>query len=136
MVMEKKNSRILVLEDDLETVENIFSVLRRIEDNKEVSFAAAVLTDYIQVDEFINKSPQIKFDILLLDRDCFLGGSFHDVNFNYFDKDKVISILKIKLGKTSENYSQFLDFTYPAFFASASVQNQSSPLYFSTTVNE
>ena len=90
-----KNIKILILEDDLETIEKIFSVLRRVENEKEVSFAATVIPDYIQVDEFINKNPQIKFDILLLDRDCFLGGSFHNVNLNNFNKDKVISISSV-----------------------------------------
>ncbi len=42
-----KNIRILVLEDDLETVESIFSVFRRIEDNKKISFAITILPDYI-----------------------------------------------------------------------------------------
>lgn len=71
-----KNIKILILEDDLETVEKIFSVLRKIEEEKEVAFGATVIPDYIQVEEFINKNPQIGFEILLLDRDCFLGGSF------------------------------------------------------------
>lgn len=90
-----KNIKILVLEDDLETVEKIFSVLKKIEDNKEASFATTVIPDYIQVDEFINKNPQVKFDILLLDRDCFLGGSFHNINLDNFNKDKIISISSV-----------------------------------------
>ncbi|MBU2035994.1 hypothetical protein KKC36_00900, partial [Patescibacteria group bacterium] len=69
-----KNIRILILEDDLETVEKIYSLLRQIEEEKEVAFEVTVIPDYIQTEEFINKNPQIKFDILLLDRDCFLGG--------------------------------------------------------------
>ena len=90
-----KDVKILVLEDDLETIENILSVLRKIEEEKEVAFSVTVIPDYIQVEELINKNPQVKFDILLLDRDCFLGGSFHNVNLKNFDIDKVISISSV-----------------------------------------
>ena len=90
-----KNIKILVLEDDLETIENILSVLRKIEEEKEVAFSVTVIPDYIQVEELINKNPQVKFDILLLDRDCFLGGSFHNVDLKNFDNDKVISISSV-----------------------------------------
>jgi hypothetical protein len=86
--------KVLVLEDDLETVEKIFSALRQIANNN-LDFEVTVIPDYIQVEELINKNPQIKFDILLLDRDCFLGGSFHIVNLKYFDLNKVISISSV-----------------------------------------
>jgi len=87
-----KEIRILVLEDDLETVESIYSVLAKIEVDNKIIFGVTVIPDYIQVEELINKNPQIKYDILLLDRDCFLGGSFHNINLKNFDMDKVISI--------------------------------------------
>ena len=90
-----KNIKILILEDDLETNQKILNILREIEDEKEVVFGATVLPDYIQTEEFINKNPQVKFDVLLLDRDCFLGGSFHAVDLDNFDKDKVISISSV-----------------------------------------
>ncbi len=90
-----RNIKILILEDDLETVERILEILRVTEAEKNVVFGVTVLPDYIQTEEFINKNPQIKFDILLLDRDCFLGGSFHVVNLDNFDKDKVISISSV-----------------------------------------
>lgn len=90
-----KEVRVLILEDDLRTVEKIFECLREAEIGMGVSFGATVIPDYIQVEELINKNPQVKFDILLLDRDCFLGGSFHIVNLDYFDKDKVISISSV-----------------------------------------
>lgn len=89
-----KNIRVLTLEDDLQTVQKIFEVLKEIEEDK-FSFSVTVLPDYIQVEEFINKNPQIKFDLVLLDRDCFLGGSFHVVNLDHYDKDKVISISSV-----------------------------------------
>ena len=90
-----RNIKILVLEDDLETMEKIFSVLRKIEEEEKLIFGTTVIPDYIQVEELINKNPQVKFDILLLDRDCFLGGSFHNVNLKNFDIDKVISISSV-----------------------------------------
>lgn len=90
-----KKIKILILEDDLETNQKILNILREIEDEKKVIFGATILPDYIQTEEFINKNPQVKFDILLLDRDCFLGGSFHTVNLDNFDKDKVISISSV-----------------------------------------
>ena len=90
-----KNIKILILEDDLETNQKILNILREIEDEKKVIFGATILPDYIQTEEFINKNPQIKFDVLLLDRDCYLGGSFHVVNLDNFDKEKVISISSV-----------------------------------------
>ena len=90
-----KNINILILEDDLETNQKILNILREIEDEKKVVFSATVLPDYIQTEEFINKNPHVKFDLLLLDRDCFLGGSFHTVNLDNFDKEKVISISSV-----------------------------------------
>lgn len=87
--------KILVLEDDLETVEKIFSVLRKIEEEGKFIFGTTVIPDYVQVEELINKNPHVKFDILLLDRDCFLGGSFHNVNLKNFDISKVISISSV-----------------------------------------
>jgi hypothetical protein len=83
---------VLILEDDLETLENILRILREIEYEKRISFSATILPDYQKTETYINKNPHIKFDILLLDRDCFLGGSFHVVDLNNFDLDKVISI--------------------------------------------
>jgi hypothetical protein len=90
-----KDFKILILEDDLETVSFIFSILDEIKHEENVSFAATVLPDYIQTDRFINKNPKINFDILLLDRDCYLGGSFHTVNLKRFDLEKVISISSV-----------------------------------------
>jgi len=90
-----KDIRILILEDDLETVEKIFLVLRKIEEERGAVFGVTVIPDYIQVKEFINKNPQIKFDLLLLDRDCFLGGSFHEVDLKNFEKNRIISISSV-----------------------------------------
>jgi hypothetical protein len=90
-----RNIKILILEDDLETVEKILATLRNIEVEGRVIFGATVIPDYIQVEELINKNPHVKYDILLLDRDCFLGGSFHNINLKNFDIGKVVSISSV-----------------------------------------
>jgi hypothetical protein len=87
--------RVLVLEDDLEALEHIMCVLKEVSLEIQKLIGVTVLPDYVQTEEFVNKNPQIKYDILRLDRDCFLGGSFHTVNLNNFDKDKVISISSV-----------------------------------------
>lgn len=93
--MATKSTNILILEDDIKTLQHIFTILKQIENKKSTLIAATALSDYIKVEEYINKNPHIKFDVLLLDRDCYLGGSFHNVNLNNFDLDKVISIFSV-----------------------------------------
>jgi len=90
-----KEVRVLVLEDDLETLEFILRVLKEVSLEKEIEIGVTALPDYVQTELFINNNPAIKYDILFLDRDCFLGGTFHVVNLNFFDKDKVISISSV-----------------------------------------
>lgn len=90
-----KELRILVLEDDLEALEFILGVLKEVSSEIDKLIGVTVLPDYIQTEEFVNKHPEIKYDILLLDRDCFLGGSFHIIDLEYFDIDKVISISSV-----------------------------------------
>ena len=113
---------VLVLEDDLETLEYILRVIKEISfNNTEKLIGVTVIPDYEKTEIFINKNPQIKYDILLLDRDCFLGGSFHVVNLKNFDLDKVISISSlpeyndtaVKMGVkrvVSKNYDNLEDF--------------------------
>ena len=90
--MEEFARYILILEDDLETLEYILKTLREIEKTRKIVFAVTVLSDYEKTAIFINNNPHVKFDILLLDRDCFKGGSFHVVELENFDLDKVIAI--------------------------------------------
>jgi hypothetical protein len=40
----------------------------------------------------LNKIDTPNFDLILLDRDCKLCGSFHVLDFEKFSKDKIISI--------------------------------------------
>jgi len=54
-------------------------------------------TDYKVTDPScpFNSNPKAKFDIILLDRDCKLAGSFHVLNLEKFGADKVISISSV-----------------------------------------
>ena len=70
MILSKK---ILILEDDLLTVSKIVNKLVKLEHDQEYDFSLVVLSDYIQVQDYINSNPKAEFDIILLDRDCKLG---------------------------------------------------------------
>lgn len=87
-----KNLKVLVLEDNLETLEAIIQVLKNLRDQKSVVFAVTILSDYLQVESYINNNPQIKYDILILDRNDAMGASFHNINLELFNKDNIISI--------------------------------------------
>ena len=83
---------ILILEDDLKTLSKILSHLAKLEEDQPFYFSLVVLTDYTQVIDYVNDNPKAKFDIILLDRDCKKGGSFHVLDLEKFGADKVISI--------------------------------------------
>ena len=61
--------------------------------SKDIS--VVTLSEYTQVEEFINKSKNLEFDIILLDRDCKAGGSFHVLDIERYGADKIISISSI-----------------------------------------
>lgn len=84
--------KILILEDDLLTLSKIFERLYELEENQPYDFSIITLSDYTQVQDFINSNPKASFDIILLDRDCKLGGSFHVLDIEKFGPEKVISI--------------------------------------------
>ncbi|MDO8459952.1 MAG: hypothetical protein Q7S74_02495 [Nanoarchaeota archaeon] len=86
---------ILILEDDLKTLSKILSRLAKLEEDQPFYFSLVVLTDYLQVENYINNNPKAKFDIILLDRDCKLAGSFHVLDLERFGTDKVISISSV-----------------------------------------
>ena len=95
-----KTIRILILEDDLETLSLLLKKLHLLEEKlaeseKPKDFSVVTLSEYTQVEEFINKSSNINFDIILLDRDCKAGGSFHVLDIERFGADKVISISSV-----------------------------------------
>jgi len=93
-----KMYRILILEDDLETLATLLKYLSRLEkiiekDGKDI--AVTILSEYWQVEEHINPSKTEKFDIILLDRDCKAGGSFHALDLNKYKNSGIIGISSI-----------------------------------------
>lgn len=102
-----KTVRILILEDDLETLSKLLGRLAKLEnhfaDSKiPIEFSPTILSEYTQVEEYINKNPQINYDLILLDRDCKVGGSFHALDVKKFRGDKIIGI------STVPNYNEEL----------------------------
>ena len=95
-----KTLRVLVLEDDLETLGVIMGVLNAVEkellknENKR-DVAVTVFSEYTLVEDFVNKLINPNFDLVLLDRDCKLGGSFHALDLDKFGKDKIIGISSV-----------------------------------------
>lgn len=89
-----KTTRVLILEDDLETLSVIMKSLFAIEEELvgKTDFAVTVFSEYTQVEDYLNKIELPDFDIILLDRDCKLCGSFHVLDFEKFGKNKTISI--------------------------------------------
>lgn len=84
--------RILLLEDDLETVSKIINSINSIEKEFEADIAVTVLAEYTQVEDYLNNATKNIFDLILLDRDCKAGGSFHILNFDKYPIDKIIGI--------------------------------------------
>jgi hypothetical protein len=81
------------LEDDLETLSALLKKLAVLERRDyKFSFPVTVLSEYTQVEEYVNKKEDKDFDFILLDRDCKAFGSFHVLDFEKFNVDKIISI--------------------------------------------
>lgn len=92
-----KTIRILILEDDLLTLATLLQRTHLLEEellnNKPASdIAVTILSEHTQVEEYLNKTNHIKFDVILLDRDCKACGSFHCLDLDKYGKDKIISI--------------------------------------------
>jgi hypothetical protein len=92
-----KTVRILILEDDLLTLAVLLKRIHLLEEeflkiDSPKDIAVTVLAEYTQVEEYLNKTDHIKFDVILLDRDCKAGGSYHILDFEKYGKDKIISI--------------------------------------------
>lgn len=91
--------RLLILEDDLETVSKIFEELAKLENKfvneKGIEISTIVISESPQVDEFINQNTTLDFDIILLDRDCKIGGSFHNLDIQRFGTNKIIGISSV-----------------------------------------
>lgn len=90
-----KTIRILILEDDLKTLSvitgGLFDLEERLFDER-INFAVTVFSEYVSVENYLNQIQDPNFDIILLDRDCKLAGSFHAINVVKFGAEKFISI--------------------------------------------
>ena len=87
-----KTFRILILEDDIRTLSFLTSRISKFEEQSSgFDIALTILSEYTQVEEYINKT-KMDFDVILLDRDCKACGSFHILNLEKFGVDKIISI--------------------------------------------
>lgn len=87
--------RVLLLEDDLETVSLLAEALVSIEQQlqeKGLDVSLVVLSEYTMVQQYLNSLDVHQYHIVLLDRDCKAGGSFHVLDFNKFDKKNIVSI--------------------------------------------
>lgn len=87
--------RILLLEDDIETVSVLSKELSKIEQQlqtKGIDLSLVVLSEYTMVEEYLNSSDRHEYHIVLLDRDCNAGGSFHVLDIKRFNKDHIVSI--------------------------------------------
>ena len=87
---------ILILEDNLKVLSKILDRLFVLEGDQSFELCVMVLTTSLQVVDYINSNPKAKFDIILLDRDCKIGGSFHVLDIERFGKEKIIGISSIE----------------------------------------
>ncbi|MDP3726724.1 MAG: hypothetical protein Q8Q96_00220 [bacterium] len=87
--------RILILEDNLVVLSKILAKLAILEQDQPFELSLVILTDHEQVEDYVNKNPKAKFDIILLDRDCKLNGSFHVLDIERFGVEKVIAISSV-----------------------------------------
>jgi hypothetical protein len=90
-----KLTRTLILEDDLETLSKILGQLAQLEEVEKIEFSVTVISESPHVDELINNNPSLKFDLILLDRDCKIGGSFHNLDIHRFGVDNIIAISSV-----------------------------------------
>jgi len=87
---------ILILEDNLKVLSKILDRLFVLEGDQSFELCVMVLTTSLQVDDYINSNPKANFDIILLDRDCKVGESFHILDIERFGKDKIIGISSVE----------------------------------------
>ncbi len=88
-----KTYKILILEDDFETVSKIMAELYNLEGHfAPMDFDVTVLSTYESVQKLINPQEADAYDVILLDRDCKMAGSFHILDMEKFGVHKIISI--------------------------------------------
>lgn len=92
MVLHK---RLLILEDNLLVLSKILAKLSQLEGDQPFDLSLTIMTDYQQVEDYINPNPNAQFDIILLDRDDKLNRSFHILDIERLGVDKVIGISSV-----------------------------------------
>ena len=95
-----KSIKILILEDDLKTLAKLLDKLYLLEEKllnlpEKKDLFITILSEYKQVEEYINKNNSIQYGIVLLDRDCKAGGSFHILDIKKIGIDKIIGISSV-----------------------------------------
>jgi hypothetical protein len=96
LTFSMKTIRILILEDDLKALSVLMGKLFDLEEELYANtdpndIAVTVFSEYTQVRDYLN-SINNNFDVILLDRDCKAGGSFHVLDLEKYDPKKIISI--------------------------------------------
>lgn len=91
--------RILILEDDNQTLTLLLHKITKLEielhELRKAEIAVTVLSEYTQVEQYVNKINRDFFDVILLDRDCKATGSFHTLDIEAFGQERIISISSI-----------------------------------------
>lgn len=89
-----KTINLLILEDDVETVSLLLKHIASLEEKLSPRYEidVTVFSNYKQVEDLVNTQPRDSYDIILLDRDCKMGGSFHALDIEDFGPERIISI--------------------------------------------
>jgi hypothetical protein len=85
---------LLILEDDIETLSVLLRYIAELEDKlyPEQEIDITVFSNYKQVETLVNTQPGNMYDVVLLDRDCKLAGSFHVLDIEKIGSERIISI--------------------------------------------
>ena len=88
-----KTYKILILEDDFEAVSKIMAKLYALEGSfPSIDFDVTVLSSSESVVKLVNPQDAEAYDVILLDKECKLGGSFHILDIEKFGANKIIAI--------------------------------------------
>lgn len=87
-----KTVNLLILEDDTETLCRLLDCVNVLEKELKIDIATTVMGTYLEVEEYLNRNSKIEYQVVLLDRDDKLGGSFHALDLNKYPVDRIIGI--------------------------------------------
>lgn len=95
-----KALRILILEDDLETLSILLKKLYLWEEEQSVKkqpvhVAVTIFSEGDTVEDYLSKASDLAFDVILLDRDDKAGGSLHVESLKKLDPSKIIAISSV-----------------------------------------